>query len=123
MIEEAYCSQEVAKLLKEKGFHIPVLSHYTKFGSVWHCEDREDFNTEAEIECYSRPTHQLAMRWLREEKNIIIIVDYNDDVDCEQNERWGFSIYSPDRKIDLATYPTYEETVEAALKYCLTNLI
>jgi hypothetical protein len=126
MIEEAYCSQEVAKLLKEKGFHIPVLSHYTKVGSVWHCEDREDFNKEAEIECYSRPTHQLTMRWLREVHKKIILIDFYRDVKYSycillQGE-CGYNYvlhYSP----RLENYATYEEAVEAALKYCLTNLI
>ena len=54
----------------------------------------------------------------------MITIDYDEDEDCEDNERYGFTVYRKNkREIDLATFPTYEEAVDAALKCCLTNLI
>lgn len=122
-ITEDFVSYEVAKLLKEKGFD--------ELCKYWYEDDGERYtlvstcyqNVCDEGECLC-PTHQMAMKWLREKQGIIITVDYNEDEDCEKNERFGFTIYQKDtRKVDLAIYPTYEEAVEAALKYSLENLI
>ena len=107
MFTEDYCSQEVVKPLKEKGFKIP--QYYNSLINMW-----QD----------TKVTHQMAMKWLRNTHGIIITIDYDEDEDCENNERFGFTTYKRGtRKVDLTTYPTYEEAVEAALKYCLTKLI
>ena len=63
------------------------------------------------------------MKWLRDIHGIIITIDYDEDEDCENNERYGFTIYQSTRTVDLSTFPTFEDSVEAALKYCLTKLI
>lgn len=118
MIKEAYCSKEVAKLLKEKGFDVEkctiayycdCLVDYTMFG---YCGDEELIFT---------PTHQMAMAWLREEKNCIISIWYT-----------GGGFYVADYYIEddneeihdiIGTYNTYNEAVEESLKDVLTNLI
>ena len=69
MITEDYCSFEVAKLLKEKGFD------YKGFDYI-------DF--EGEVIRQDRPTHQMAMKWLREKGfhiNAPISYDYSVDAD------------------------------------------
>ena len=124
MIKEDYCSFEISKLLKEKGFDVPCRAYWDNQPSLniralfWTVEPYH-YNREV-----NAPTHQMAMKWLREEYDIIICIDYNEDEECE--ERWGFSTYQNNvRKVDfdLVTYVTYEDAVEAALKYCLTELI
>lgn len=70
-----YVSLNVAKRLKEKGFDEPVLSQYTKVGSVWSCQEPKDFNKA--IDCYSRPTLYEAQKWLRTKHNIHVCVDNN----------------------------------------------
>ena len=105
MIAEDYVSYEVSRLLKEKGF------------------DGQTHGNMIEIPCVSYITHQMAMKWLRDIHGIIITIDYDEDEDCENNERYGFTIYQSTRTVDLSTFQTFEEAVEAALKYCLTKLI
>lgn len=73
MEKEDYVSLEVAKMLKEKGFDIPCLSQYTRSGSIWNCQEPENFN-ESEY-CYSRPTLYEAQKWLRRKHNIHIKID------------------------------------------------
>lgn len=123
-ILEDYVSFETAKLLKKKGFDIPLMTVYSSYGEPkiaiganWNDKLLSESNY-----CL-RPTVQMAMKWLREVHKIIITIDYNDDDDCEENERWGYSVFNPYRKVDHATYVTYEEAAEAAIKYCLKNLI
>lgn len=97
MIKEAYCSFEVEKLLKEKGF-------------TEECE-------------YFLPTHQRAIAWLRT-KHIIIVVQpeyFNADGTCSY---WGVDIWADDNYEKLqGDFPSYEQAVEVAIKYSLENLI
>lgn len=117
MIKEAYCSFEVSNLLREKGFD--GLCH-----SFWYVGKNI-----LECKCVSRPTHQVAMAWLRS-KGIYISVF----IDDESEMPWTYNVYKELR--DGTTecvyhhhghyYPLedgYEEAVEAALKYSLENLI
>ena len=112
MINEDFCSFEVAKLLKEKGFN------YKGFDYI-------DF--EGEVITQDRPTHQMAMKWLREEKNIFIVIEpHAYDYVNEKNKSYSCSLWIGDNYyeyLESRDYPSYEEAVEAALKYCLENLI
>jgi hypothetical protein len=61
------------------------------------------------------------MKWLREVHNLQIQIAPI----VSRHKDWTFGIYknfSP-LTIDLLCFPTYEETCEAAIKYCLENLI
>ena len=126
MIQEAYVSPEVAKLLKGKGFNVPVWTRYDDgedkeviFG------DRYDWNN-SPMGQISAPTQQMAMAWLREVHGIFIVID-NDDLDFN----WQcYDLINRDDALDpkvlsdsYAGYKTYEEAVEAALKYTLEKLI
>ena len=107
MIQEDYCSFEVAKLLKEKGFD------YQGFDYI-------DF--EGEVIRQDRPTHQMAMKWLRDIHNINIEINFNR---YGPNYRYKI-IYKPEILDDIyntGNYLYYEEAVEVALKYTLENLI
>ena len=123
MITEDYCSFEVAKLLKEKGFDIPIdcknwlCCMYDKNENVhWGIYDKN---------WYFRITHQMAMKWLREVHNIFIQISA-----VLQDQPFGLH-YRPSiqdyhayaRHDNFIEYVTYEEAVEAALKYSLKNLI
>lgn len=76
MIEETYCSYEVAMLLKEKGFDIGCYGRYSIRSKEFHfdatrkCENHGLFVIAA-------PTHQMALKWLRE-KGIYITIVYGD---------------------------------------------
>ena len=123
MIQEDYVSFEVAKLLKEKGFNEYCLKNYWSSDKELHDwkwelsykrNSDENCNT---IDC-AAPTLQMAMKWLRE-KHIHIIIDYR-----EVSYKYFFRIsYCYNSSENLDFYDSYEEAVEAALKYVLENLI
>lgn len=73
MITEDYCSFEVAKLLKEKGFNESYYTCYVE-KEISHY-DYSSTNYELIDGVISYPTIQIAMRWLREEKNIFIVIE------------------------------------------------
>lgn len=99
-----YCSKEVTDLLKKKGFSDPTKEVYVDKTS------------------YIVITHQLAMKWLRE--NNIIITPQPEYFSYDRCESWGIDIWAFGNYEKLpGDFPKYEEAVEAALKYCLTKLI
>lgn len=132
MIIEDYCSFELAKLLKEKGFDEKCRSYYVD-ADYRNCAvdiDLNDFSTGRDI--VLRPTHQMAMAWLREVHNMHIVVRISHSM--FHSIRWYYDIYTLEDndlkilkeqgewcKVDL--YNSYEEATEDAIKYCLENLI
>ena len=145
MITEDYVSFEVAKLLKENGFLKDVdlrmtqnLSFYDNIGLHHNLNKWYDSLIQDKIDFVVAPTHQMAMKWLREMHKIQICVEQNP---YDAWHYWGFSMSYIDEKINELPnptqafihicptkipnncYKTYEEAVEVALKYCLENLI
>ena len=86
-------------------------------------------NSENKNYGYLAPTLQMAMKWLRKEHKIIPIVLTGGDsqnpfyywfrIDTVKEGKWEDAIYREDEK----EFPTHEEACEAAIKYCLENLI
>lgn len=124
MIKEDYVSFETAKLLKEKGFKTPVETGYYGDGRICHniALDFMDYNHEDGY--YSRPTIQMAMKWLREVHNIVINIGW-EEVFEDKFQWWCIILNYKDGSIlrESEYYATYEETAEAAIKYCLEILI
>lgn len=128
MIKEAYVSFEVAKLLKEKGFNWPCRVLYSYIGEFNNdvCNRDVDWNSISPFGDISAPTHQMAMAWLREVHHLEIYPSHDS---FQEHCNWWFSIskftkgYSDCPYESDSIYFTYEEAVEAALKYCLENLI
>ena len=124
MIKEAYCSFEVAKLLKEKGFNEEVISYYDTDGQGYFISPRECNIGTGSV--YAAPTHQMAMAWLREVYGLFISINL-DDLD------WSFQMFDIKNRNEnmeptclsdsYACHKCYEDAVEAALKYTLENLI
>lgn len=154
MITEDYCSYEVAKLLKEKGFkestqlvwyeHLPYPNavHNSEIGKpkrdyfYWEKEGERNspWTNNSPVpsyingEVYSCPTHQMAMKWLREKHDLHIIAypfksgnDTSIKHYCCQVFK-TFNLLGYERYID-ERLTSYEEAVEAALKYSLEKLI
>ena len=124
-IIEDYVSFETAKLLKEKGFDWNCITYYvdSNHNNVQYSMLFEN-NTTWEECCCSAPTHQMAMKWIREVHNINI-----DIVSVWNQKRFEYQVFvvTPENAkhcyIDDKLYLGYEEAVEAGLKYCLENLI
>ena len=127
MIYEAYCSYEVSKLLKEKGFDECIFEFYVG-DSIMYARNGEGFRlSELPDIYYPHITHQMAMAWLREVHNIIIVIEPRMyDYINEKTSSYVTSLWQGDNYYENITskdYPTYEEAVEATLKYVLENLI
>ena len=118
MIQEAYCSYEVSKLLKEKGFDELCNKKYNSYKSLVFAGKITELwqkNSEFDIdeEC-SAPTQQMAMRWLREVHDIkIMIRPYVD----------GTYSYEILNGFWYVNFDSYEDAAEEAIKYCLEYLI
>lgn len=142
MITEDYVSFEIAKLLKEKGFD-EKCSHYwqdeiskysiTKEIHKW--TDSALANTEiSSPKRFSAPTIQMATKWLREVYGIFISIcngnhkKDNRDTSTPDNVYYFFvitddrAVYEEEKQC-LKEFISYEEAAEAAIKYCLENLI
>ena len=131
MITEDYVTLEIAKLLKEKGFDERVKSYYAESGlEGYMLALRATKNTELRDGFISRPTFQMAMKWLREVHKIHISVEIGFDID---NPQYYFFVPSVCRfsdksgeyesPFDEKEFNTYEEACEAAIMYCLEKLI
>lgn len=124
MITEDYVSFETAKLLKEKGFDESCERIYDEGGYLL-ANNCGYINEESPDEYFHAlaPTLQMAMKWLREEHNAFITISRsitgNGYVYSHEIYNGGIAKYAQYGR----TYPTYEEAVEAAIKYCLENLI
>ena len=130
MVKEAYCSFEVSKLLREKGFDEPCWVKYdnegylsfNRVGYINNEEPCDDF-------CALAPTHQMAMAWLREIHNIYL--DINVRIIHWQWSGYIILIHTTDNNgflykkipIVLKDNMSYEQVCEVALKYTLENLI
>lgn len=127
MVEEAYCSFETAKLLKEKGFNeIPVYTYYLSYGGFYlspMAVTNKDLYAHGHI---AAPTLQMAMKWLREIHKLDI------DVSIEYKNSKKVYYYSVLKKtvirdIDClhseTNFDSYEQAAEAAIKYCLESLV
>ena len=123
MLKEDYVSFETAKLLKEKGFdrRYPLFPCYRedngKFIDIPTTLDTINY-------CFiPAPTLQMAMKWLREKYNIHIEPRYFPTPNIYRY----VIIHSPVTIENIDSHPqyfnTYEEACEAAIKYCLENLI
>ena len=128
MITEDYVSFEVAKLLKEKGFDEPCECFYdtenndASIVNGWMDISNSELE-EREFVCYSAPTHQMAMKWLREVHKIYIVISPISGkgygaILCDVGDFDDFNYIG---ETDYFFHP--EEAVEAALKYSLENLI
>ena len=118
MITEDYVSFEVAKLLKEKGFEQHRCQHSYNSRGVFKWSDDLD-----PYEC-SAPTHQMAMKWLREVHKISIEITSTGYL-IDGDATWGCDIKAGHRLYyqHITNEKSYESCVEAALKYSLENLI
>lgn len=122
-VTEDYCSFELNKLLKEKGFDAPVNMTYDTKGIIaakW-IDPSLDYISRDWM--FPRVTHQMALKWLREVHNICISVDVKIGGGkyyvCISSTENGLS----HGVLEDEVWDTFEEACEAAIKYCLTNLI
>jgi len=119
MIQEAYCSFEVAKLLKEKGFNERSAASYDSKGQL---QEGYAYWNKTPI-WFAAPTHQMAMKWLRDVHHIAINIGWGEIF--EDQYKWWSTVLNMDNGdlYDEHYNASYEESVEDTLKYCLEKLI
>ncbi len=176
MITENYVSLETAKLLKDKGFKewcfkcygVAVLHNGVDISFDEECELKDEGrgdeieyveggrlydygcnNHEEDAKVWSAPTLQIALKWIQEVHNILIVADY--EYECT-NTSWYFKVYrlgengKPERVAITGTYYDYsgehkqivgyrdyersykdyatrEEAEEDGIKYVLENYV
>lgn len=134
MIEEAYVSFEVAKLLKEKGFDEDCRYFYDcatpntgylsnkRYGEYIH-NSKVVYDGRNLAAC---PTHQMAMAWLRQTHkiNIVIMPAVTDD-DGDGGCLYKYIIFKTTEVIHKSEclYEKYDVACDNSLKYALENLI
>ena len=121
-ITEDYVPFETARLLKEKGFNEECKTYFISDNEIALIPIKRDFNNHGIY--LSAPTLQMAMKWLREVHGLFISIG-NDDLD------YNWQIIDVKNRTDnldptcltesYAGYVTYEDAIEAAIKYCLTQ--
>jgi hypothetical protein len=127
MITEDYVSFDTAKLLKEKGFNEKVICYYDDGGSL-------NLNKFVEFQCcnqgygsgiFAAPTLQMTRRWLMAVHNLFITfeLDFSDGA----YPMFDAVVYNlaTCEKYPIINYDRYSyiKGTEAAIKYCLENLI
>ena len=132
MLTEDFCSFEVAQLLKEKGFDELCIFKYNSEGVRMKAGVAIDEwqNSELDDDEYSCPSLAMAIKWLRNEHNIMVspyalsLGYYFEIFDLTTKDITGckplYQVGIPSKEYVLNTY---EEAVEEAIKYSLENLI
>ena len=132
-IEDDYCSFEVSKLLKEKGFTwndwkpfqgIKIEGVPIGLDNAFPCYDengkeiRPHKYTETNKH-YPRPTHNIAIKWIRKNFGIHIISE------PISKKLWMWKSLVLKTNASDCDYPfnTHEEAIDAALLQTLNNLI
>lgn len=122
-IQEIYCSFEISKLLKEKGFDCGVIALYDKngfheYGNVPYGMDHS-YNSSNKKDEICSPTHALVIEWIRVNFDIWISVDYT------KESKWFYNIVllSEDGGNIKTNFNSQTEAYSEAIEYTLKNLI
>jgi hypothetical protein len=133
MIKEDYVSFETAKLLKKKGFdwECACISHpQCGMSLLGHMINNTGLQLTREADlCIDKenlltiPTLQMTVKWFLKKYNIFICVLF-----LEESDGYGYTIENIVKKKYVVTsknssYKEPEEACEAAIRYCLENLI
>lgn len=124
MVTEDYVSFETAKLLKEKRFdgECDLFGRTDESELIIRKAGKIAYNQGIDDECVILPTLQMAMKWLREKHKIDIAIYPYGEYTCDN---YQFDVYK-DMRLKISKddgFMQYEQALEAAIKYCLENLI
>ena len=137
MIHDEICTYEVCKLAKEKGFDVPTDRYYHTYDDVIEAQNSLEMTGDGCADFYNSlnqcrcaaPTQSLLQRWLREEKGVHIVIESEPTTTTSSNMLFQWIInYNSDGECydcynDIRAYPSYEKTLESALKFALENLV
>ena len=123
-INHEHCvSLEVAKLLKEAGFDWEIKTFYF-MGQIGETMLGDAKNHNFSNQFISAPTLDVAQRWLREEKNLILLIDMAPSYCNGKPMGYKFVIHvSCGNHIFGEWKDTYEEAQEAGIKKALEMIL
>ena len=140
---EDFVPFEIAKKLKEKGFTCKYpFAMYNELGSYCPLTTSSDYVTcesGYKYRCYYdyndfdendfiAPTISQVLKWLREEKLILIGLSPMQEYDGNEIIEWCSTIYKADKQggmswMEELYYEYYEQAALAGIEYVLDNLI
>ena len=127
MIEERYVNFETARLLKEKGFEQDTICVY--IGRHLLIKGEGTISNTTDMPIIPAPTQAMAMAWLREKELYIVVKPFdrfdNDLVRFKSiiYTKYEYNDFAFSKDELLGVYSNYNESIEEALKYCLTKLL
>jgi len=127
-IQESYCSFEVSKLLKEKGFNIYQSTQYSEGATTLYNYGIGQCRLFGDL--YYRPTHALAVEWLRVNYDIEvytkILPGTVSNYGTTRQWQWWINNYKDPLWYYGDTvsefYNSPQEALDAGLLYTLNNL-
>lgn len=126
-LHNVYVSRELALLLKQAGFDWKCREYYYNFTTTgWSLNFDDNFiNWNSWSELYiSAPTLEVAQKWLREEKNLILLIDMTPSYCNGKPMGYKFVIHvSCGNHIWGEWKDTYEEALEAGIKKVLEMIL
>ena len=127
-MEDTRVTFETAKLAKEKGFDALCYDAFNSIGNLYSngwCEYLYDNKVEIpfrsgvlESQDILAPTQSLLAKWLREEHNIIVLVDY-EGIDGYYYKFYSYKEGNKNYDASDKNYNTYEEAYEIGLQEAL----
>ena len=108
----------LAKKLKEKGFREKVNAYYGKYENIFEVHPSLDMN-DCDYRC-SAPTISQVLKWLRNEKNIHIVIP------ASYNEGYWWEVRDFNREVPEYgdnEFNSYEQAAIAGIEYVIDNLI
>lgn len=128
---EYFVTFDLARKLKEKGFPQKCFGKY-EMQDACYIDDGRFYIDGCIVEvekAYTAPTISQVLKWLREEKEIYIVIEPFPTMATKNKICWGWSfkwhsdgIYIDHTFADDASYATYEEAAIAGIEYVLDNL-
>ena len=131
-MNEDFVTYELAVKLKEKGFNEPCYGYYHRGGgddSFEVCGNGTcDFLNSKNIHRIAAPTIAQVLKWMREEKLILIGLSPMQEYDGDEVIEWCSTVYKADKQGGLSWkeefyYQSYEQAALAGIEYVLDNLI
>lgn len=130
LVMEDFVTLNLAKKLKEKGFDYPCIGHYVN-SQLYVAHYQNAFHSDND-ESVDAPTISQVLKWLREEKDIFIEIEYinQEDYGCtiilqetgDLIAEWNWDKFKYANKNPLVRN-TYEQTALAGIEYVLDNLM
>ena len=128
-MNEDFVSYELAVRLKEKGFNRPCCGYYHvgKGDDSFEACISSDFLNSLNEYRVGAPTISQVLKWLREEKLILIGLSPMQEYGGDEVIEWCSTVYKADKQGGLSWkeefyYQSYEQAALAGIEYVLDNL-